>query len=115
IYIDRRFKVALAPLSEEELAEKKLKPDAPLEYTWDTKAPISDDPTIPAEDRIPRDGPHVIEVRTYNSEGAVAETVTSQVNLKNQVEFDSNKPVPLRYGGVEGQQYLLQHTVELEA
>jgi cytochrome c len=115
IYIDKRFKVALAPMSEEELEDKGLKPDAPLEYIWDTKAPISDDPTIAAEDRIPRDGPHVVEVRSYNSEGALAETVTAQVNLANSVQFNSNEPVPLRYGGVEGQQYVLEHTVELEA
>lgn len=120
LYIDGRFKVALAPPSEEEIAEKKMPADAPITYMWDTKAPLLAVQTNSATqaDRNVADGPHVIEIRSYKGNGAEAETVQCQVNVKNQIEYVSNKPVKLWYGlgpSQVGQQWTLEHTVDLEA
>jgi len=123
VYIDGRFKVALAPPSEEELQEqkdKKLKQDTAVVYTWDTKAPLVlvQQSSAAREDRVPADGPHVVEIRSYKGDGAEAETVQVQVNLKNQIEYVSNKPVILAYGKDEsqvGKQWMVEHTVDLQA
>jgi len=123
VYIDGRFKVALAPPSEEELQErkdKKLPEDTAVVYTWDTKAPLVlvQASSAAREDRVPADGPHVVEIRSYKGDGAEAETMQVQVNLKNQIEYVSNKPVILAYGKDEsqvGKQWIVEHTVDLQA
>ncbi len=119
VYIDSKFRVALAPPSEEEAADQKLpagvKPaDAPITYVWDTQAPISDDGTTTTEDRFIQDGPHVIEIRSYKENGAMAETVAVQVNVKNSVEYASNYPAKLMYGGKIGQPYFVENRVDLQ-
>lgn len=116
VYIDNKFRVALAPPSAEEMQEKKLKADAPVSYVWDTKAPVSDDSNTAREDRFAQDGPHVIEVKSYNRDGQMIETAASQVNLRNKVEFVTNQPVKLWYNqSVAGQTYVIDHTVDLVA
>jgi len=120
LYIDGRFKVALAPPSDDEIAEKKMPADAPINYIWDTKAPLLAVQSNSAvqSDRNVTDGPHVIEIRSYKGNGGEAETVQCQVNVKNQIEYVSNKPVKLWYGlgpSQVGQQWMLEHTVDLQA
>jgi len=116
IYIDGRFKMALAPQTLEELEEKKLDGNTPVSYVWDTKLPISTDTSLAAEDRIARDGPHLIEIRSYRQDGEEVERARAQVNLKNSVDAATNKPVRLWYNaGPVGQGYVLEHMVDLEA
>jgi hypothetical protein len=115
IYIDTRFKAALAPPSAEEMEEKDIPADAPVEWVWDTTAPLSEDQTLPIEDRILGDGPHIIEVKTYKNGGVLAETVRATVNVQNKIQVNAAQPVRLAYGGNVGRQYILEHVVDLEA
>lgn len=116
VYIDGRFRLALAPPSPEEMEEKKMKPDAPVSYTWDTKALLTEDRTLTADDRIVKDGPHLIEVRSYNASGEEAERARVQVNVKNALDFATNKPIRLWYNsGPVGKQFIMEHTVDLTA
>lgn len=115
VYIDNRFKMALAPPSAEEAQEKKLKADAPLTYIWDTKSPITNDTNVTPEDRVAKDGPHLIEIRAYKSNGEETERARAQVNLQNGIVTPSTQPIPLWYGGRPGSQYVLTHQVDLQA
>lgn len=116
IYIDGRFRLALAPPSPEEIAEKKMKEDAPVSYVWDTKAPLAEDRTLAAEDRVVQDGPHLIEIRSYNAAGEEAEKASITVNVKNALEPAANKPIRLWYNnGPVGKQFVIEHTVDFTA
>ncbi len=115
VYIDGKFRVALAPPAAEDMGDVKGAPDAPVTYIWDTKQPASDDPSASAEDQILADGPHVIEVRSYKQTGAQSETVAAQVNVKNGIDYPSNYPARLMYGGIVGKPYEMQHHVVLDA
>jgi hypothetical protein len=116
IYIDGRFKMALAPPTLEELEEKKLPATEPVTYVWDTKLPISTDSSLLPEDRIAKDGPHLIEIRSYRADGEEVERARSQVTLKNGVDAATNKPIRLWYNNAPvGKGYLLEHLVDLEA
>jgi hypothetical protein len=123
VYIDGRFKLALAPPSPEELdemkkaSEKTKKPmDPNVAYVWDTKEALAEDRSLAKDDRIVKDGPHLIEVRSYKADGEEAERSRLQVNVKNSIESATNAPIRLWYNaGPVGQQYLLEHTVDLQA
>lgn len=118
IYIDDKFIVALALPSTEELEEKGLPVDSPLVYSWDTKAPVSDDSSLLAQDRSIADGPHVIEIRSYDADGQERERVRTQVILKNKLDVSLTKPVRLAYGGDGsqlGQQWFMKHIVDFQA
>jgi hypothetical protein len=115
IYVNNQFKVALAPATAEELTEKRMPIDSPVEYIWDTKAPIVDDIRLTADQRLPQDGPHTIEVRSYNRQGVMVDRSTVQVDLQNQYHPEGEHAPPLWYGGNVGRQYLLEHSVALDA
>ena len=115
IYIDKQFKVALAPPSAEDLQEKKLPPNSPVTYVWDTKAPLTSDTNVTAQDRFAQDGPHVISIKSYRGDGGLVEEVAAQVTLKNILDSATNQAVPLMYGGREGEQYEVEHTVNFQA
>jgi hypothetical protein len=121
IYIDGRFKLALSPPSQEEIDEaagKKpaVKIDPNVVYIWDTKEALTQNTTAIAEDRFAKDGPHLIEIRTYKQDGEEAERARVQVMLKNALEVASNKPVKLYYNKPPiGKSYVLEHTVNLQA
>jgi len=115
VYIDRRFIAAVAPLSAEEIEEKKMKPDAPLTYVWDTQAPPpASDSTLAVSEKIPQDGPHIIEIVSHRSDGSEAERARVQVELRNQVVVAPTQPARLWYGGKVGEQYVLEHEVDLQ-
>ncbi len=115
VYIDGKFRVALAPPSVEDVTDKKLPADAPVTYVWDTKAPFTDDQTAANDDRLVQDGPHVIEIKSYKESGAQAETAAVQVNVKNGIDYPSNYPAKLWYSGRVGKAFIVQNRVELEA
>src|SRR5262249_9189514 len=96
-------------------AEKEKILNSPVEFIWDTQAPILDDPTLPADDRIARDGPHVIDVYTHKRDGAEAEHTAVQVTLKNQIDSPGAKLLPLWYSGKVGRQYVVEHNVNVTA
>src|SRR5947209_6468269 len=59
LYIDGLFRVAQAP---------PLSSHQPITFRWDTKETLQDTSLTPAQRTI-RDGEHVVEVRTYTSDG----------------------------------------------
>lgn len=123
IYVDKQFKVALAPPAVDEGDEKpeenggpgKKPVDLNVKYVWDTKQPLTDSITATAEDRFAQDGAHLIEVTTHKSDGSLAERVLVPVTLQNKIAGALNRPANLRYGGSVGRQYELEHIVNLEA
>lgn len=123
VYIDGRFKIALAPPSPEDLedmekkAKEQKKPmDRSVSYTWDTKQLLAEDRSLTAEDRVVKDGDHVIEIRSYKSDGQEAERSRLMVKVKNSIERATNAPVRLWYNnGPVGKQYVMEHTVDLTA
>jgi hypothetical protein len=114
VYINGRFRVALAaPPAEGERAAR-----APVTYDWDTKAPLTLDTTVQESERFVKDGPQVIEVRSYRSDGTIAETVKAQVVLQNRIEANTTQPVLLSYAqptSAVGRTYELEHTVDVDA
>jgi hypothetical protein len=114
IYVDGKFRAAVAPSSEEELAAKKLPRNSPISWVWDSKLPLPN-ASYSQEDQFLTDGPHVIEVRSYKGDGGEVERAQVNVQLANQLVTPSNRPVRLWYNGRQGQQYLLEHTVDLKA
>ena len=121
IYIDDRFIVAKATPEDlppenqtEEEAAKPTKPE-PITYVWDSKAPLSKDTSLALADRMPQDGPHVIEVRAYDNSGSEIERVRVQVELQNQVVYESTQPLRLAYRGQVGDTWRLEHVVDLKA
>ena len=115
IYVDNRFRAAVAPQSQEEMQEKKIPLDAPLTYVWDSQIEQEKSITAREAERFAADGPHVIEVRSYNSDGQIVGTVRANVILRNAVEARQNQAVRLWYGGIPEQQYWIEHTVDLDA
>ncbi len=118
VYIDDKFRVALAPPSEADLEEQGKAADSPLEYVWNTKAALTDDSSALAAERFLADGPHVVEIRSYDANGSEIERVKAQVNLRNTIDAVTNKPIRLIYGGDPsrlGRSWIYEHNVELEA
>ena len=120
IYINDRFIVAKA--IPEELPSSLTDPEGtmpvkpkPVVHVWDTKLPLSTDRTLSLADRMPQDGPHVIEVRSYDSSGAEVERLRVQVELQNQVVFESTLPLRLIYRGRVGESWKLKHEVDFQA
>lgn len=114
LYIDNKFRVALAPT--EGTAKKPA--TSPVTYLWDTKAPLTLDNTVVEDQRLVKDGPHVIEVRSYRSDGSEAERVKTQVILQNQIDAPSNRPINLSYAvrpGSVGKTWQLEHVVDVDA
>jgi hypothetical protein len=114
IYIDNKFRVALAPGASTNPRLAK----APVTYIWDTKQPLTLDTTVVDAERIVSDGPHVVEVRSYRSDGTEAERVKKQVILQNTINVAANLPVSLSYGATTrgiGRQYQLEHVVSVDA
>ena len=115
IYIDGRFRAAVAAQTDEELADLGLPLDSPVLYSWDTHAPLVDNNSALKEERFAAEGPHILEVRSYNGMGGLVDTARVNVILKNAVDTQPNRPLKLWYVGLQGKQYSLDYTVDLEA
>ncbi|MFN3652429.1 MAG: c-type cytochrome domain-containing protein [Armatimonadota bacterium] len=115
VYVDGQFRAALAPPSPEEVAEKKMKPDAAVTYTWDSQEALTDDNALSKQLRIAQDGPHLIEVKSFSSDGRMLERSAVQVNLKNSIAPNANQRLKLWYNGASvGQSFAVDQNVNME-
>ncbi len=121
IYVDSQFKAALAPppLPEVEVTEEGAKPappqkPEPIVYHWDTKEVI-DDLRLTPDQATTKDGPHVLEVRSYSKDGMQVGRTQITVNVANKIDVPRDHPVRLVYRGRDGDLWYDHHTVDLTA
>jgi hypothetical protein len=118
IYIDNQFKVAVAPppVDEEPGQAVPAKPVAPkpIEYLWDTKE-RSTDMSLPPDRQFTQDGPHILEIRSYDKNGSQVGQKRLTVHLTNRIPFAQDEPVRLIYGGRVGNSWYDNHTIDMIA
>lgn len=102
VYVDGRFRAAVAPPPAPTVTDPKATPAAPapfITYEWDTKRAEGDSLMTPPQlAALTADGPHVLEVRSYDQHGAQVDSARVGVMVKNKIDVAPNTLVELRYG-----------------
>ena len=115
VYVDGQFKAALAPPPpDENVTPGKPRAPKPIAYVWDTKAP-STDALLNAQQAVAQDGPHILDIRSYNNSGTQLAEKRLTVTLSNKIATSPDQVVRLAYHGRVGWSWYDQQHIDFLA